>query len=69
MIQAFKYNLLPQNCLHIKNHIIWKPLAYLSNSQKLDSLNKIELDVSFNHLIYGLEIFKSYDFDVSAVLK
>ena len=62
IIQTVEWDLLSHNYLHIKNYIIWRPLVYASSSQKLDSLNKIKLDIFFDHLMYRLRIFKLYNF-------
>lgn len=52
MIQAIGCDLLSQNHLQTKNHIILKLLAYISNCQKFDSRNKIKLDVFVNNLVH-----------------
>ena len=42
--------------------MIWEPLVYTSSDQKIDSLNKIKLDIFFDHLMYRLRVPKLYDF-------
>lgn len=44
MIQAVGYDLPPLNCLYIKIHVIWIPLANASSGQKLDNLSNTTVD-------------------------
>lgn len=61
-IQIIGCDLLSQNYLQNKNHIIQRSMTYITNNQKLNNLNRFKLDILFDQLMNKLELSKSYDF-------